>query len=58
MNAGRSYEKARDQAQRNADRDGRPRYLHGYAGAWWIDRTPCDASETIIPRVNQAKQEQ
>ena len=49
MNAGKSYEKAREHAQRNADRDGRPRYLHGWAGAWWIDREPCDGAEEIKP---------
>lgn len=56
MNAGRDYTRARAQAQANADRDGHPRVLSGYNGAWWIDRLDSftrsipDGAEIINPR--------
>ncbi len=50
MNAGRDYQKARLQAQSNADRSGSPRWLHQYGGVWWISKTPIQDSEQIDPK--------
>lgn len=50
MNAGRDYEKARRQAQANADYTQTPRWLHGYAGVWWVSKEPVRDAERIEPK--------
>jgi hypothetical protein len=52
MNAGRDYTRAKQQAQANADRTQTPRWLHLYAGVWWISTTPVQDAEKIDPRVS------
>lgn len=42
MNAGKDYKQAHRQAQANANRDYKSRYLHLYNGAWWISKTKPD----------------
>ena len=53
MNAGRDYNKARKQAQANADRDGQSRTLRLYAGTWWLDRH--DSKLTYLEDVEVVK---
>lgn len=50
MNAGRNYEKARAQAQANADACCGPRWLFYYGGVWWISSTKTYGAEQIDPR--------
>ena len=49
MNAGTDYTKAKQHAQANADYTGTPRWLHLYAGTWWISKTPVHDAERIDP---------
>lgn len=51
MNAGNDLQKARRQAQENADSSGAPRYLHTWSGAYWISADRSDGSiETFSPQ--------
>lgn len=54
MNAGKDHDKAKRQAQANANRIGNPRYLHFWGGTYWVDVTdPVDAIgcvETFTPK--------
>lgn len=45
MMAGKDYGKALSHAQANANRDGKPRWLHSYGGRWWI--SPVDPNRAI-----------
>lgn len=49
MNAGNDYQKARAQAQANADYTKTPRWLFNYGGTCWISKTPVQDSERIDP---------
>jgi hypothetical protein len=49
MNAGKDRSAAMDLARENANRDGQPRYVHWYGGVYWIEKTSCQGSESIIP---------
>ena len=51
MNAGQDYQKAKRQAQANADYTKTPRWLHMYGRTWWISREPTADSERIDPIV-------
>ena len=51
MNAGKSYTKAKAQAQANADYSNSPRWLHQYGGVWWISKEAgAGGRERIDPR--------
>lgn len=52
MNAGSDYRKAKLLAQQNADLTNSPRWLHHYAGRWWIskDAGSGEARERIDPK--------
>jgi hypothetical protein len=40
VNAGRNYDKAKIQAQANANLTGTPRWLHQWNGTYWISKEP------------------
>lgn len=54
MNAGKDYDKAKVQAQANANRANEARWLHWYGGAWWISKTPTASAEKINPERHHA----
>ena len=55
MNAGPSYNKAKEQAQADANLDGQPRWIHHYNRNWWIDKEKCYGAEKIEPKKQEPK---